>query len=301
MNRRTAIIVGTLFLAVIATSNVAAQSFVIEYSEGLVEVRSQNQWVPVYPGDSIERSDVLRLGAGSYAELGDGVSTLRLVEDGTFQLGDLVQGRSRTTERNVASMIWNRLDLLTSPPRRSDSGAGGVRGSEAFGTGGLDWVDGESTPELVALGREALAAEDIDLARTLFEDAVLFAFPAEKPEATFYLGYTYYLAGDMRSALTMLETHPPTPDSEYYHEHVLVLAQTELELSMGSEAVALLHTYVANPGHDPELVPVAHLLLGLGYRMTGEQAAAMEQLQRVQAIAPDTSTATVAAELLANN
>ncbi len=270
MNRRTVFIVGTLFLAVIAISNVAAQSFVIEYSEGLVEVRSQNQWIPVYPGDSIERSDVLRLRAGSYAELGDGVTTLRLVEDGTFRLSDLVQGRSRTTKQNVTSMIWNRLDLLTASPRRPDSGVGGVRGSEAFGTEGLDWVDGESAPELVTQGREALAADDIDL------------------------------AGDMRNALTMLEKHPPTPDSEYYHEHVLVLAQTELELSMGSEAVALLHTYVANPGHDPELVPVAHLLLGLGYRMTGEQAAAMEQLQRVQAIAPDTNTAAVAAELLAN-
>ena len=246
------------------------------------------------------QDDVLRLGSGAYAELGDGVTTLRLAEGGTYLLSNLAEGRSRTTERNVAAMLRNRLDLLTGSQERRGTSIGGVRGTADLGREGLDWVDGESAPELVTQGREALAADDIDLARQLFEDAVLFAFPAEEPEATFYLGYTHYLAGDMRSALTMLENFPPMPESEYYHEHVLVLAQTELELSMGSEAVALLHTYLANPGHDPELVPVAHLLLGLGYRMTGEQAAAMEQLQRVQAIAPDTSTAAVAAELLAN-
>ena len=300
MNRRTVFLVGVLFLAAAVTSNLHAQSFIMQYSEGRVEMRSHNQWVPVYPGDTVLQDDVLRLGSGAYAELGDGVTTLRLAEGGTYLLSNLAEGRSRTTERNVAAMLRNRLDLLTGSQERRGTSIGGVRGTADLGREGLDWVDGESAPELVTQGREALAADDIDLARQLFEDAVLFAFPAEEPEATFYLGYAHYLAGDMRSALTVLEKFPPMPESDYYHEHVLVLAQTELELSMGSEAVALLHTYVANPGHDSELVPVAHLLLGLGYRMTGEQAAAMEQLQRVQALAPDTSTAAVAAELLAN-
>ncbi|MCA1755772.1 MAG: tetratricopeptide repeat protein [Spirochaeta sp.] len=300
MNRKTVFIIAALFLAVAVASNLQAQSFILQYSEGRVELQSQNQWVPVCLGDTVERGDVLRLSAGAYAELDDGVRTLRLAETGIFRLSNLVEGRSRQTERNLSSMLRDRLDLLTGSQDRRTAGIGGIRGDENLGPEGLDWVDGESAPELVVLGREALAAGDPDQARHLFEDAVLFAFPGEEPEATFYLGYMHYLDGEMRQARALLGKYPPMPDSEYYHEHVLVLAHTELELSMAIDAIDLLHRYVADARHDTELVPTAHLLMGLGYRMSGDPVAAKEQLQHVQTIAPDTTTATTAAELLAD-
>ncbi|MFP4430482.1 MAG: tetratricopeptide repeat protein [Spirochaetaceae bacterium] len=62
---------------------------------------------------------------------------------------------------------------------------------------------------------EALSAGDPDQARVLFDDALLLSLPGERPEAAFYLGYTYHLLGEMRRALEHLRMIPPDPESRY--------------------------------------------------------------------------------------
>ena len=42
--------------------------------------------------------------------------------------------------------------------------------------------------------------ENIDTAVELFDEAVLFATPAEEPEAAFYLGYSLFLSGERPEA-----------------------------------------------------------------------------------------------------
>lgn len=298
MKRRAVFVVAALLLAGVLPSSLAAQDFLIEYSEGFVEVRTRNEWVPVYPGDRIDRDSVLRLDSGAYAELSDGSTTLRIGDAGTYRIDDLIGGRSAPAGRTVASMIRGRLDLLTGPGERGQSTAGGVRGSQDLGAAGLEWVDGESSQELIVLGREALSGGDLDQARVLFEDALLLSLHEERAEAAFYLGYTYHLLGEMRRALEHFRMMPPDPESWFYHEHVVLLAQTELELSLGEEAVTLLDGYVSRPGHDEGLLPLAHLLMGLGHRMSGDDEAARQQFQYVRRIAPGTATATTASELL---
>ncbi len=299
MNRRAAFAVAVLLLAAFGPPSLGAQEFLIEYSEGFLEVRTRNEWVPVYPGDRIDRDSTLRLDSGAYAELTDGRTTLRIAEAGTYRVADLVEGRNAPVGRNVASMIRGRLDLLTGPGERGESTAGGVRGSQDLGEAGLEWVGGESSQELIALGRDALSAGDLDQARVLFDDALLLSLPGERPEAAFYLGYTYHLLGEMRRALEHLRMIPPDPESRYYHEHVVLLAQTDLELSLGEDAVLLLDGYVSTPGHDESVLPLAHLLMGLGHRMSGDDEAARRRFEHVRRIAPGTAAATTASELLA--
>jgi tetratricopeptide (TPR) repeat protein len=299
MNRRAVLAVAALLVAVVLPSSLLAQEFLIEYSEGFLEVRTRNDWVPVYPGDRLDRDSTLRLDSGAYAELTDGTTTLRIGEAGTYRIAHLVEGRNAPAGRTVASMIRGRLDLLTGPGERGQSTAGGVRGSQEPGDVGLEWVDGESSQELIALGREALSAGDLDQARILFDDALLLSLSEERPEAAFYLGYTYHLLGDMRRALEHLRMLPPDPESRYYHEHVVLLAQTELELSLAEDAVLLLDGYVSQPGRDEAILPLAYLLMGLGHRMCGDDAAARERFEHVRRIAPGSASATTASELLA--
>jgi tetratricopeptide (TPR) repeat protein len=273
MNRRAVFAVAVLLLAAYGPPSLGAQEFLIEYSEEFLEVRTRNEWVPVYPGDRIDRDTILRLDSGAYAELTDGTTTPRIGEAGTYRVADLVEGRNAP--------------------------AGGVRGSQDLGEAGLEWVGGESSQELIALGRDALSAGDLDQARVLFDDALLLSLPEERPEAAFYLGYTYHLLGEMRRAREHLRMIPPDPESRYYHEHVVLLAQTELELSLGEDAVLLLDGYVSTPGHDESVLPLAHLLMGLAYRLSGDIPAARREFERVQSLAPANEAAAVARELQA--
>ncbi|TVQ95417.1 MAG: hypothetical protein EA403_17685, partial [Spirochaetaceae bacterium] len=225
--RWTAIAVALL----VAALPLNAMDFIVRYSEGTVELQQQNAWVPLWIGDIVPDDGVLRLSQGSYAELGDGRNTLRLAQPGVFRMSDLVGGRRAVASSTVTSMIQGRMERLSERPRAMTPVVGGVRATEAPRQGGVEWVGGESVAELIAEGRDALIAGDLDAAFDLFDEAMLYATDEEKPELSFYLGYTLALSGEPRGALTWLQMHTPNPDSGWFHEHTLALAQVQLDLS----------------------------------------------------------------------
>ncbi len=299
MKPKTALaVIAALFLVAVIAPQAVAQDFIIRYSEGSVELQQRGRWTGLYPGDVVPTDAELRLGQGGYAEISDGRTTLRLAQPGVFQMENLLGGRSAPTGRTIASMVRSRVQRLSERPRPAEPTVGGTRATEAPSGAGIEWVGGESPAELIEAGRDALLAGDIDEAFDLFDEALLYAGESEEPEAAFYLGYTLFLTGEMRGALTWLRKYSPNPDTDYYHEHVMTLAQTQLELSLTHDTIALLTGYADGADHETELLPTAHLLLGLGHRINGDNAAARRELQRVQALSPGSATATTAAQLL---
>ncbi len=282
---------------------VSADELVVRYSEGSVELQQRGAWTSLQPGDTVSPDATLRVGEGGYAEISDGSTTLRLAQSGTFHMSNLLGGRSAPARRTVTSMLRSRVERFYQPRPPSDPTVGGTRSIEYTDEPGLDWVGGESVPELIEAGREALAAGDIDEAFGFFDEAALYATESERPEAAFYLGYTLFLSGEVRGALSRLREYAPDPDTDYYHEHVMALAQTQLELSLTHDTIALLSAYTEGQDLDyakpeAELLPTAHLLLGLGHRINGDRGAARRELERVGALAPGSADAAVAAEVL---
>ena len=276
------------------------QEFTIEYAEGVLQVERHGRWLPAYLGDQISAGTTLRLEEGAYAELTDGHTLLRLAEPGSYRIADLIRGRSLASDRTLASMIQQRISTLAGPRGRGPSTAAGVRGDQELGPDSPEFTGPGGSVDLVAMGEEALGAGDFQQARALFADALLFASPGkEEARAAFYLGYVHYLLGDLRQAQAYLRQIGPVPESEFYHEHVLILAQTELELSMPREVVGLLSDYASHPQHDAALMPMVHLLMGLGYRMEGNRREARRQLEEVVSLAPESDAAGAASEILA--
>lgn len=286
-------------LLLVATLPVTAMDFIVRYSEGTVEMQRQNAWAPLLMGDLVPDDAVMRLSQGGYAELGDGRTVLRLAQPGVFRMSDLLGGRRAASSPTVTSMIQGRVTRLSEQPRALVPVVGGVRATEAPRQGGIEWVGGESVEELIAEGRDALAAGDLDGAFDLFDEAMLYATDDEEPEVAFYLGYTLALSGEPRGALTWLQMYPPNPDAGWFHEHTLALAQVQLDLSMTSDTVVLLSGYASSPQADREALPSVHLLLGVAHRMGGNASAARRELERVRSLAPGTDLASVATGMLA--
>lgn len=296
---RFALLTAIVLLSAI-TLPAQAQNFVLRYSEGTVELLQRSAWMVVYPGDMIPADGSLRLSHGAYAEVSDGRTTLRLAQAGVYQMANLLGARSAPARQTITSMVGGRFKRLSERPAPADPAVGGARATEAPGDAGVEWVGGETVPDLIAVGREALVAGDLDTAFEQFDEAMLYATDSERPEAAFYLGYALFLSGEPRGALSWLRTYSPDPASNYFHEHIIALAQTQLELTLAHDTVALLTEYIARTASEPEpeLLPTAHLLLGLGHRVNGDSAAARRQLQRVQMLAPGSSAAATAADVL---
>ena len=270
----------------------------IQYREGQVSVRQADRWIPISIGDEIGRDAVLRLGPDSYLEMGDGTTKLKIALPGTYRIEDLLEAHAAEASGSLFSRIQQRLRRVLPGSAERDPTTAGTRADEAPVIGDVEWLGGESVAELIEEGRFALDNENIDMAIELFDEAALFATPAEEPEAAFYLGYSLFLSGESREALYWLQIHEPDSDTYYYHEHVITLAQSHLELSAADEAIGLLANYVQSSTREPELLPAAHLLMGIGYRMSGRLTRAHRELNRVVSIAPDSSEAAVATQLL---
>lgn len=289
---------GIALALLVATVPVTAMDFIVRYSEGTVEVQRQGGWAPLLMGDLVPDDAVMRLSQGSYAELGDGRTVLRLAQPGVFRMTDLLGGRRAAATPAVSSMIQGRLERLSERPRALTPVVGGVRATEAPRQGGVEWVGGESVAELLAEGRDALVADDLDSAFALFDEAMLYATEEEAPEVAFYLGYTLALSGEPRGALTWLQRYPPDPDVSWFHEHTLALAKVQLDLSMTRDTVTLLSGYASSPQADRDALPSIHLLLGVAHRMNGDAGTARRELERVRTLAPGTELAVAAEAVL---
>lgn len=288
----------SVFLGVMAASSLGADTLEVRYLEGMVSVRHRNVWVALDIGGTVDVDSTVQIGPQGYLELADGDTILRLSRPGTFQIERLLAGQpSRTTD----TVLTRVLSLLTSMSRVDTSRDLAVAGTRATGVedvGALEWAGGESTPELIERGRQELAAGRIAEAFELFDEAALYALPQDAPHADFYLGYAFFLQGEMREALYYLTLHEPTREEDFYDEHAVVLAHTHLELSDPDSAIGLLTSFLSEDGDSHALRPTAHLLLGMAHRMAGDTASARNAFLRVVETAPDEPEASAAVELL---
>ncbi|TVR07128.1 MAG: hypothetical protein EA403_00140, partial [Spirochaetaceae bacterium] len=295
--KRTRMRIGILvtLFATAATVALVAQEFRVQYAEGAVERLINGRWHTVGSGDTVSRDAELRLGGRAYAELCDGSTTLRLAQPGVYRIENLLDARPAVTASTVISSILERFTRFSHRPVDAGPTVGGARATDAPAVAGIEWLGGETADELIDSGRAALITGDVTSALDYLEEAVAIAGPRDEAEAAFYLGYALWVSGQPREALDWLRKHAPNPATEFYHEHVMALAQTCVSLSMSRDAIALLSDYTAGSARDTELLPDAHLLLAISHRMNGDPAAARRELEYVRAIAPRSDHAATAA------
>ncbi len=275
-----------LLLLAIAVTGAVAQELVVEYVEGYLELRDSGSWYELYIGDVVDRDDVIRLDEGAYAELSDGLVTIRLTRAATYEMEDLLDSVQNQQRANIGSLVANRLGRMTNSDDRGATTVGGVRASEAATEDRLQWAGGADVDELVEEGIRMLDEGDYLEAFYIFEEAYEYSSFEEEGDFLFLMGYALALEGDVGEALSYYEDAALEPDSEYYDDYMMAYAQLLIETFAFEDAVALLEEYVEESEDDYDR-QYGYLLLGIAFDGAGDADASEAALEEAADIDAD--------------
>jgi tetratricopeptide (TPR) repeat protein len=291
---------GILAMVALSTAPLFAQAILVEYVEGVVEVRAGSDWVELFIGDTVSRDETVRIGGGGLIELRDADRTVLLSRPGTYELSTVVAAgaRTATAQSGLGSLVTGRIRSLVSEDEPRDAVVAGVRASEAVDRSEVTWAGGESVYELIEEGLAALDEGAFEDAYYAFYDAWEFAGSEDVGIVQFYLGYSAYLTGSPGEALSYLRDPAPDPTTEYYGDHALALAQIYVESLDYEAALELLDRYVSQGNPEDTDLQAALVLQGLALSGSGDTGLARERLQQARRLDPDSETGTLAAALI---
>jgi tetratricopeptide (TPR) repeat protein len=285
-----------LFLSLSAA--LTSQEILVEYVEGVVDLRSGSEWQEVFIGDTIPADATLRIGATGMVELRGADKTYLLAQPGTFQLASIIAASNRHEQVGAGALARQRLRAFSTNDTASDAVVAGVRASEAVDRNAVTWAGGASVPELIETGIAELVDGNYEDAYYSFFDAWEFAGSDELPMAQFYLGYAAYLTGYTGEALGLLRSPEPDPTTEYYDDHLLTLGQVLIDGFAYEDAAELLAGYLEHDDIASSDRQTAHLLAGLAYDGLGEATEATAHLQQAAEIDPDSEIAALVRTIL---
>lgn len=276
-----------------------AQDFTVDYVDGYLEVRD-GAWYELYIGDPVSANDTVRLGDNSYAEISDGMVTIKLTRPGTYRIADLSSSARRTGGSGVGSLILTRVGRLTgNEEQQQQTAVGGVRASEAVNQNQPTWAGGESVDELIKEGLGLLNAGEVQDAYWVFQEAYDYALDDDEyAKSAFYYGYGAALVGETSEAFELLEDVGPDPDTDYFADHVIVLGQLLVETFAFEDALDYLGLLTNDSAQDKEARQQALLLAGLAYDGMGDTRQARTQFELSRDLVPGSETARVAVQLL---
>lgn len=279
---------------------VMGQEFTVDYVDGYLDVDEGGSWYELYIGDPVTANDVVRLGADSYAELSNGVITIKLTRPGTYDIGELSSSARRTASSGVGGLILGRVGRLTGQQEeQAQTTAGGVRASEAVKQNQPTWAGGESVDELIENGLGLLNQGEFQDAYWVFQEAYDYALDDDEyAKSLFYYGYGAALIGSTGEAFELLEEVGPEADTDYFEDHVIVLGQLLIESFAYQDAIEYLALLTEDAGAEKGAQQSALLLAGLAYNGLGDVQLAKRYLERSRDALPDSEGAKIAEQLL---
>lgn len=288
-----------LALLLVWVGNATAQDVLVEYVEGSVELRGSMGWTEIYIGEMVPADSTVRLPSGGLLELRSGGSTFLISRAGTYGLSSIIESNERSTSSGIGSVARRGLRRLVTDDRPRGTAVAGVRADEAVDRSEVTWAGGEGVGELIEEGLTLVDEEAFEDAYYTFYDAWEYAGTEDLPRAQFYLGYSAYLIGNRAEALGYLEDPAPDRGTEYYDDHLLTLAQLQVESFDFVGARELLESYLTQGKPQGGDLQTAYLLQGLAYEGEGELDEARVYFEQAQEVDPDSEFGALAASFIA--
>lgn len=213
------------FILIIAfmTSFLYTENFEIIYSEGMVSYKVKERWIEIEEGDVIHDTAIIRLDEGSFAEFEGTINnksiSFSLIQAGIYNVADFTTLRSETGNTGLMALIGNKVDFLLNTPPSDKIASMGARATERDEQDEITW---DSAEDYLIDGIFELEKNNLDVALTYLEQALLIAIPVEEPEIYYFISLAYYRTGLKTKALKILATHPPEPDEYFYNDYLLL-------------------------------------------------------------------------------
>ena len=283
-------------IILILSTNVFAEEYLLEFSDGTVQYMDNNAWVDAYIGDRIPGNTDIKVFANTYAEFSSGDIRLILREQGTYSLDNLFKQSEEISSWSIGSLIGEKLERLVGINVEDlDAAAMGTRGAEIPGIYMDDdgWMDEhteliENTRRLLGQGNYELALEDL-----LFEYS--FSFGTDKEEISFYIGYIYSILDEKSQALKYLSRIENDFRRPYFSDFVLLKGSLLVESLLFDEAIELFDFYIDNYP-DGEKTQYVYFLSAACYKGLGNTYQAKINLERAVAEDPSSDIGKASAE-----
>ncbi len=298
---RVPTLICSVLLCALAPAASAAYELEVAYVDGIVEVRSETGWRELLIGDRLAEDAWVRLEAGALAELtltgddaGGGV-TVSLSEAGEYSIGDLIDLSRVQASQGIDRHLSGLLENVLGDHARETGTVMGVRGEEQ-GSKEDPWAE-ELEREMLMAALELLEKGRYGEALSLLQELLEIVGASAEPEVRFYTGYTHALLDQPMRALAQLRGILFEPGHALYPDHVLLMARLLVESLAYEEALSWLDAHPLDTD-DPAPVQAALFLRALSYRGTKDDEAYRHALVQIIQLDPDTSTGSLAKQLL---
>lgn len=286
----------SIAISVLVAAAVGAQSLSVSYVEGDAQVKNGQAWGELVIGESIPAGASVRLGADSYLEIAGGQQTISISQPGTYALRTLITQTRLMKSAGVGSVLSAKLAAFFSSPAPKSSTLG-VRAAKAEDNSGMSWVTSDAGV-YIDTAKQYIETHEYQKAIDQLKQAVESASTDELPEARYYLGYAYSLAGETREALNQIKGLKPADVASHEADLVVLKGKLLLDTNAFGQDVLWLTSNAAVIGSDSDRAPAYYLLLGLSYHGAGDNANARRNLQKVISLAGSTDLGRTAADLL---
>lgn len=270
----------------------SAQSLVVEYLEGLVEVGDAGGWREIGFGEEVAPRSSIRVAEDSYVQLQTASRTVVTISAaGVTQLEALLPQVGRVSSWNLSTVVGTKFRGLPTAAADRRAAVMGVRGSLATEDGTMWMQDRPAViDDVVALIDEERFGEAIELGQAELD----YLLEDEQTELIYHLGYATALLGNRAGALALVASLLPASDADY----VLLAGTLFVESLRFKDALGVLQPYLdAFPFEDAS--QTVHILAGVSQRGIGDEAAASSSFQTAIDFAPGSDGAKLAQTLLA--
>ncbi len=260
---------------------VTAEELLVEFLDGILEVRVGSDWIEADVGDMILADALLRLSEDGFAELSLNSTSIIMSKGGTYKAKDLLNSSRELASWNMASLVNSKLKGLSSGQERTDLSAMGVRGA-AQEENDIKWVD--EAEEYLTKGKESLEKGLYDEAIELFFEGADYAIgEEEQQEYLFYAALGYSSKGDDARALKTLRDIEPNEKAGFFADFVLLKGKLLMENLSFEEARALFERYLEN-AYKGETAQIVYLLSALCHKSMNDREGALKNLQEAYSI-----------------
>lgn len=289
MYKRFKIIV---LLILFCAAGLQARDLFIDYLDGDLDVQSGSDWIPLYIGDSISGSDVIKLSGEGYVELLFDDVKLTLDKDGMYEVDALISQIEKTGKWGIKGSAFAKL-FRDDEVEDRQSAVMGVRG-DPQDEEEITWVDDDV--EFLEEGKLLYKKGDFEEALLILEEGAEW-YGSNYDEILFYKALCEYETGRNRAMRASLDEMDPYPDASFYGDFVLLKGNLLIESQNYIKAEELFDRYL-NESEMRDDEQMVYLMSAFCSLELNEVESAKDKLRKAVNINPNSEAGKKASEIL---
>ena len=265
-----------LIVLVLSAGCLGAQDMDVAFLDGDVEVKINDEWQPLYIGDSLPSNAVLRVGENSIVEMSGGTENVTISRSGVYSLDELTSGQQKS-QGTMWAFLKNSTKGFVEGHEETSGAVLGARAAEV-GQEQLEWMDEDE--EALKDAIELLRLQDYSEALSVLEESIEWAAEDKLPEFQYYTGYAYAMSGENGRALKWMRDMSPDPLDSLFEEWALLTGQLMVGSLSYDQALGVFNSYLAVYPRGKYLQPIL-FLAGVSHTEMGDPSEGMRLYERV--------------------